>query len=101
MGFNDFRCARIILSVIETMHRIRKGRMKDNGVTRTATAQFYSLVAQGTPCHRGISRLAELIATQPPGPYLPASLFCQKRGGTDWGLPAFSVDQDSGSGHVY
>lgn len=44
MGFKDFRCARIILSGIETMHMIRKGQMKDNGVTRTAAAQFYSLV---------------------------------------------------------
>jgi putative transposase len=45
MGFKDFRCARIILSGIETMHMIRKGQMKDSGVTRTAAAQFYSLVA--------------------------------------------------------
>ena len=44
MGFKDFRCARIILSGIETMHMIRKGQMKDSGVTRTAAAQFYSLV---------------------------------------------------------
>jgi hypothetical protein len=36
MGFKDFRCARIILSGIETMHMIRKGQMKDSGVTRTA-----------------------------------------------------------------
>jgi transposase-like protein len=45
MGFKDFRCARIILSGIETMHMIRKGQMKDSGVTRTAADQFYSLVA--------------------------------------------------------
>src|ERR1700674_2934563 len=38
MGFKNFRCARIILSGIETMHMIRKGQMKDNGVTRTAAA---------------------------------------------------------------
>jgi putative transposase len=44
MGFKDFRCARIILSGIETMHMIRKGQMKDSGVTRTAADQFYSLV---------------------------------------------------------
>ncbi|MGF6723351.1 transposase-like protein [Paraburkholderia sp. GAS41] len=44
MGFKDFRCARIILSGIETMHMIRKGQMKDSGVTRTAPDQFYSLV---------------------------------------------------------
>src|SRR5476651_2487737 len=45
MGFKDFRCARIILSGIETMHMIRKGQMKDSGVTRTAAAQLYSLMA--------------------------------------------------------
>ena len=45
MGFKNFRCARIILSGIETMHMIGKGQMQDNGVTRTAAAQFYSLVA--------------------------------------------------------
>jgi putative transposase len=44
MGFKDFRCARIILSGIETMHMIRKGQMKDGGVARTAAAQFYSLM---------------------------------------------------------
>ena len=45
MGFKDFRCVRIILSGIETMHMIRKGQMKDSGVTRTAADQFYALVA--------------------------------------------------------
>jgi putative transposase len=45
MGFKDFRCARIILSGIEVMHMIRKGQMKDDGLTRTAAAQFYSLMA--------------------------------------------------------
>jgi putative transposase len=30
MGFKDFRCARIILSGIETMHMIRKGQMKSD-----------------------------------------------------------------------
>jgi putative transposase len=45
MGFENFRCARIILSGIETIHMIRKGQMKDNGVTRTSADQFYSLVA--------------------------------------------------------
>ena len=45
MGFKDFRCARIILSGIQTMHMISKGQMKDDGVTRTAAAQFYSLMA--------------------------------------------------------
>jgi putative transposase len=45
MGFKDFRCARIILSAIEAMHVIRKGQIKDGDVTRTAAAQFYSLMA--------------------------------------------------------
>src|SRR5471032_2204947 len=45
MGFKNFRCARIILSGIEVMHMIRKGQMKDHGLTRTAAAQFYSLMA--------------------------------------------------------
>jgi putative transposase len=45
MGFKNFRCARIILSGIETIHMIGKGQMKDDGVTRTAAAQFYSLMA--------------------------------------------------------
>jgi transposase-like protein len=45
MGFKNFRCARIILSGIETMHMIRKGQMKGNRVTRTAAGQFYSLLA--------------------------------------------------------
>ena len=44
LGFKDFRCARIILSGIETMHMISKGQMKDDGVTRTAVDQFYSLM---------------------------------------------------------
>jgi putative transposase len=45
MGFKDLRCARIILSGIETMHMIRKGQMKDASVTRSPADQFYSLVA--------------------------------------------------------
>jgi putative transposase len=44
MGFKDFRCARIILSGIETMHMIRKGQMKVNDIARTTAEQFYSLV---------------------------------------------------------
>jgi putative transposase len=43
-GFKDFRFARIILSGIETMHMIRSGQMKADGVARTAAEQFYSLV---------------------------------------------------------
>ncbi|CAB3810511.1 hypothetical protein LMG27177_07254 [Paraburkholderia fynbosensis] len=45
MGFKVFRCARIILSRIETMHMIRNGQMKDSGVPRAAGDQFYSFVA--------------------------------------------------------
>jgi len=43
MGFKDFHCARIILSGIETMHMIREGQMKADGIARTAAEQFYSL----------------------------------------------------------
>jgi putative transposase len=45
MGFKDFQCARIILSGMETVHMIRKGQIKESGVTRAAADQFYSLVA--------------------------------------------------------
>jgi putative transposase len=44
MGFKDFRCARIILPGIETMHMIGKCQMKDDGVTRIAAAKFHSLM---------------------------------------------------------
>ncbi|AFT90278.1 IS6 family transposase ISBmu21 [Paraburkholderia phenoliruptrix] len=44
MGFKDFRCARIILSGIEVIHMIRKGQIKDGGISRTVADQFYSLV---------------------------------------------------------
>ena len=43
MGFKDFRCTRIILSGVETMHIIRKGQMEGDGVARTAAEQYYSL----------------------------------------------------------
>jgi len=43
LGFKNFRCACIIQSGIETMHMIRKGQMKADGVTRTDAEQFYSL----------------------------------------------------------
>jgi transposase-like protein len=39
MGFKDFRCARIILSGIETMHMISKVQMNDAGVTRSPADQ--------------------------------------------------------------
>jgi putative transposase len=43
LGFKDFRCARILLSVIELMHMIRKGQMKIGGRGQTPAQQFYSL----------------------------------------------------------
>ena len=45
MGFKDFRCARIILSGIEVMNMIRKGRMKHDGVAQTVAPQFYLMMA--------------------------------------------------------
>ncbi|CAB3810718.1 IS6 family transposase ISBmu21 [Paraburkholderia ultramafica] len=44
MGFKDFRCARIILGGIETMHMIMKGQMKSSATTQTPAEQFYSLL---------------------------------------------------------
>ena len=44
MGFKGFRCARILLAGIETMHQIRKGQMMHPpGQTPFAAEQFYSL----------------------------------------------------------
>ncbi|CAG4901573.1 IS6 family transposase ISBmu21 [Paraburkholderia gardini] len=43
MGFKDFRCARIILSYIEITHMIRKRLMHNDGGTKIAAEQFYSL----------------------------------------------------------
>jgi len=45
LGFEDFRCARILLSGIELMHMIRKGQMKDGGKGQTPAEHFYSLAA--------------------------------------------------------
>ena len=42
--FNDLRCARINLSGIEITHMIRKEQMHGNDVSKSATAQFHSLV---------------------------------------------------------
>ncbi|SOE87154.1 Transposase (or an inactivated derivative) [Burkholderia sp. YR290] len=44
MGFRNFRWARVILSGIEMMHRVRKGQMKDAGIERNVAGQFYSLI---------------------------------------------------------
>ena len=44
LGFQSFRCARILLAGIETMHQIRKGQMLNPpGQTPSAAEQFYSL----------------------------------------------------------
>jgi transposase-like protein len=44
MGFKNFRCARIILGGIETMHMIMKGQMKSSETNQTPAEQFYSLL---------------------------------------------------------
>ena len=45
IGFKRFRCARILISDIETMHMIRKGQLGDiKDQASSATNQFYSLV---------------------------------------------------------
>ncbi|MBC7414156.1 MAG: IS6 family transposase [Herminiimonas sp.] len=44
LGFKTFRCARIIIAGIETMHLIRKGQLADiKDQTSSAANQFYSL----------------------------------------------------------
>jgi putative transposase len=48
-GFGSFRCARIILGGIETMHMIAKAQMKRAGeIKPSAASQFYSLAMQVT-----------------------------------------------------
>ena len=44
LGFKNFRCARIIIAGIETMHTIRKNQLGDiNDQDSSAANQFYSL----------------------------------------------------------
>jgi putative transposase len=43
LGFQTFRCARILLSGIELMHMIKKGQLKDSWSSQTSAEQFYSL----------------------------------------------------------
>ncbi len=44
LGFKSFRCARILLAGIETMHMIRKGQLRKVKDKATSAAnQFYSL----------------------------------------------------------
>lgn len=46
LGFQTFRCARILLAGIETMHMIKKGQLDcSNAQVATAADQFYSLAA--------------------------------------------------------
>ena len=45
LGFNNFRCERIILGGIAFMHMIVNGQMKDGGIAQTPAQQFYSLIA--------------------------------------------------------
>lgn len=44
-GFRSFRCARILLSGIELMHMIAKGKMEENGIEYSRAKQTYSLAA--------------------------------------------------------
>ena len=44
LGFKTFRCARVLIAGIETMHRIRKGQLDcPEGQASSAANQFYSL----------------------------------------------------------
>ena len=44
LGFKSFRCARILICGIETMHMIRKGQLGDiKDPASSAANQFYSL----------------------------------------------------------
>ena len=46
LGFQTFRCARILLTGIELMHMIKKGQLDcPNGQLTSAADQFYSLAA--------------------------------------------------------
>jgi putative transposase len=43
LGFNNFHCARILLSGIELMHLIAGGQMQDRDIGYTHAKRFYSL----------------------------------------------------------
>ena len=44
LGFKTFRCARVLIAGIETMHMIRKGQLDcPEGQASCAANQFYSL----------------------------------------------------------
>ncbi len=44
LGFQTFRCARILLSGIELMHMIKKGQLQGSDSGETPAEQFYSLI---------------------------------------------------------
>ena len=44
LGFETFRCARILLGGVEIMHMVAKGQMKDSGSCQIPAEQFYSLL---------------------------------------------------------
>ena len=44
LGFKSFRCARVLIAGIETVHMIRKGQLdRPEGRATSAASQFYSL----------------------------------------------------------
>ena len=44
LGFKSFRCARVIIAGIETMHMIKKGQLDGlKATTSSAADKFYSL----------------------------------------------------------
>ncbi|SIT38163.1 hypothetical protein BN2475_140036 [Paraburkholderia ribeironis] len=65
MGFEDFRCARIIRSGIQIMHMIRKGQMKDGDTDRTVATRFYSLAMSVIPIVTVLTRPDSTIAARP------------------------------------
>ena len=53
LGFKSFRCARIVIAGIETMHMIRKGQLEcPKGQASSAASQFYSLAFKQRPTPR-------------------------------------------------
>ena len=49
LGFQSFRCARILLAGIETMHMIKKGQLScPDGQVTSAADEFYSLAFGST-----------------------------------------------------
>ncbi|MEO8186109.1 MAG: DDE-type integrase/transposase/recombinase, partial [Burkholderiaceae bacterium] len=44
LGFKSFRCARVLIPGIETMHMIKKGQLnRPEAQASSAASQFYSL----------------------------------------------------------